>query len=118
MWKTLLLLCLFSCACFAQHSATLTWTDTVNPTGTTYNVWRLTGNCPTPAPTTTAGFTQLNTSAISAKTYVDLSVVAAQTYSYVATAVATSGPQSAPSNCTTAVIPGAVPPTGLTVTTN
>jgi hypothetical protein len=118
MWKPLLLLCLFSGGLFAQHAATLTWTDSTNPTGTTYNAWRLTGTCPTTAPTTTSGFTQVNTSAIAAKTFTDSTVAAAATYCYVVTAVGTSGPPSAPSNDAQVIIPGAVPPTGLSVTAN
>lgn len=29
----------------SQHSVTLTWTDTLNPTGTTYTVYRASGSC-------------------------------------------------------------------------
>lgn len=98
----------------ATHSATLTWTDTVNPTGTTYNAWRLTGTCPSPGPSSTppSGFTQINSAAITAMTYVDTTVAAGQTYCYVVTAVGTSG-QSNPSNTAGATVPGAFPVSGL-----
>lgn len=43
--KILALFAIFSAGLFAQsnHSATLTWNDTTNPAGTTYNVYRATG---------------------------------------------------------------------------
>jgi len=117
--KTLILFLLSAAAALAQsHNVTLTWTDTVNPTGTTYNAWRQTGTCPTTAPTTTTGFTQLNSAAISIKSYSDSTVSAGLTYCYVVTAVGTTGPQSAPSNDAQAIVPGAFPPSGLTVTAN
>jgi hypothetical protein len=107
----------FALAQTQTHSATLTWTDTLNPSGTTYNVWRLTGTCPTTAPTSTppTGFTQINTSAITLKTYQDTAVTGGSTYCYVITAV-NSGGQSAPSSDIPATIPTLYPPTNLTVT--
>jgi hypothetical protein len=117
--KTLILFLLLTASAFAQsHNVTLTWTDTVNPTGTTYNAWRQTGTCPTTAPTTTTGFTQLNSSAISLKSYSDTTVTGGTTYCYIITALGTTGSQSAPSNDAQAIVPGAFPPTGLTVTAN
>jgi hypothetical protein len=41
----LLLLALGTVAQTTSHKATLTWTDTLNPTGTTYTVLRATGLC-------------------------------------------------------------------------
>jgi trimeric autotransporter adhesin len=117
--KLFLAAALLSSIAFGQHKATLTWTDTQNPSGTTYNVWRLTGTCPSPGPSTTppAGFTQINTAPITAMTYTDTSVVAATAYCYVGTAVGPNG-QSAPSNTAGATIPGAFPVTGLSAVNN
>lgn len=117
MRKLLLFLFFVPVALFGQatHSATLTWTDTVNPSGTLYDVYRLTGTCPTTAPTTTSGFTLLNSSPLSAKTYQDTTVAASTTYCYVVTALASGGTQSAPSPDAQAVIPSAFPPSVLSV---
>jgi hypothetical protein len=107
-------------ACFGQtHSATLSWTDTANPPGATYNVFRLTGNCPASEPTTTAGFTQLNTTPITSMTYKDTTVVAGQTYCYILTAgVGTIQSASAPSGDAQATVPTLFPPQNLQGSTN
>jgi len=108
-----LALLLFSAVAFAQqsqgHEAVLTWVDSVNPAGTTYNLWRFTGTCPKPRPLTTppAGFTQVNTQPITAMNYADTTVGSATTYCYVLTAVAPDGNQSAPSGEAQATIPEA-----------
>lgn len=88
------------------HSATLTWTDTVNPAGTTYNIYRFSGTCTSPTWTTPL------VTGITAKTYVDNTVVAGN-YCYAATAVYQSA-ESAKSNYALAPIP-AFAPTGLNV---
>ena len=118
--KTLILFLFSAAAALAQsHTVTLTWTDTVNPTGTTYSAWRQTGACPQLAPTTTTGFTQLNAAAITIKSYADSTVTAGATYCYVVTATAAGGgTASGPSNDAQAIVPGAFPPQGLTVTAN
>lgn len=69
-----------------QHGVTLNWVDTANPTGTTYDVYRLAGTCPPVAPTTTTGATHLNSTPITVKTYFDSTTVAGQTYCYFGTA--------------------------------
>lgn len=116
--KTLVLLLGLAAACYAQsgHSVTLSWTDTQNPSGTTYNAWRATGACPATPPTTTppAGFTQLNTTPVTAMTYLDTAVTAGDTYCYVVTAAGPNG-QSVPSNTAGATVPPAFPVSGLTV---
>ena len=114
--KRLLALLVFAAAAFAQggHSVTLSWIDTQNPSGTTYNAWRAAGACPAMPPTTTAGFTQLNAAAIAAKTYIDSAVSAGNTYCYVVTAVSVNG-QSAPSNAVGGTIPAAFPVTMLSI---
>lgn len=118
--KTLLILIAFSGILFAQtgqHFTTLTWNDTVNPSGTQYNAWRAPGACPTTAPTTTppTGFTLLNSTPLSAMTYRDTTVTAGLPYCYVVTAMGPQG-QSAPSNDAGVVVPAAFPVSGLTVT--
>lgn len=88
------------------HMVTLAWTDTANPSGTTYNVFRSTGNCPAAPPTlTTLGtFAQINAAAVTAKLYLDTTVTGSTTYCYFVTAFNSTG-SSAPS----AMIPSAVP---------
>jgi hypothetical protein len=73
----------------ASHSVTLTWVDTQNPTGTTYNVKRATGTC-----TGTPSFSTIS-SAVAVKTYTD-STVTVGNYCYIVTAVFSSI-ESAPS---------------------
>jgi len=89
MKRLILLLACFALAVCAQptHSVTLTWTDPYNPTGTTYNIYRQTGTCPTTPPTSTTGFTLLNTAPISGLTFIDTAVTVTTTYCYIATAV-------------------------------
>jgi hypothetical protein len=125
--KKLFLMFVFTCACaFAQsHSVTLNGTDTGNPVGTTYDMYRLTGNCPATAPTTTAGFTLLNSTAIPGTgsvgsitfTYVDNTVAGGLTYCYIATAVPSGGgTQSSPSPDAQSAVPSVVAPSMLQVT--
>lgn len=117
--KRIIAFLFFAAAALAQtgHSSTLTWQDTQNPTGTTYNAWRASGACPATAPTSTppAGFTLLNTVPIASLTYVDTAVTAGNTYCYVVTAVGPNG-QSSPSNDAQAVIPAAFPVQSVSVT--
>jgi len=79
-------LSLTSSSTTGPHHATLTWVDTVNPSGTTYNVYRAQGGCPTTfslsllaSAVATQGSTPL--------TYVDNTVTNAQNYCYAVTAV-------------------------------
>lgn len=106
--KKLLFVSLFALtASMAQsaHSVTLTWTDSSNPVGTTYNVYRATGLC-----SGTPVFSKL-ASGITVKTYLDSTVIPGN-YCYSATATL-SGMESAQSVSVAAVIlPD--PPTGLT----
>ena len=86
----LLLACIASLAYGqASHSVTLTWTDTANPTGTTYNVYRATGLC-----SGNPAFSKMATT-IAAKTYQDTTVTVGP-YCYYVTA-ALNGAESAPS---------------------
>lgn len=87
--KYLLLLALAGGCCFAQRTVTLTWTDTQNPTGTTYSVKRATGLCSgTPTFSTVA-------TAVTTKTYSE--PVAVGNYCYVVTSIL-GAIESAPSN--------------------
>lgn len=90
----------------ATHTATLTWTDTANPAGTTYNVYRATGLC-----SGSPIFSKL-ASAVAVKTYVD-STVQPGNYCFQVTATS-AGAESAPSNTAAAPVP-AFPPSGLNV---
>jgi hypothetical protein len=106
----LLLLALFSVVAFAQaKSAILTWTDAINPAGTTYNVYRAPGPCvSTPAPV----FAKI-ASAVPAKTYTD-PALALGTYCYRVTAFG-GGLESDPSTAVGAAVPPATPG-GLSIT--
>ena len=107
--RTILVL-LFTVTAWAQtaRSVALSWTDTKNPAGTTYNAYRATAAC-TPVPT----FTKINTAPISTKSYTD-SNVSLGTYCYYVTAVG-GGLESAPSNNAGAAV-APYPPEGLTGT--
>lgn len=102
-------LALLATSLFAQttHSVTLTWTDTLNPAGTTYSVYRATGLC-----SGTPAFSKI-ASALTVKTYLDTTVIAGN-YCYTATATA-GGMESAPSNTSLAPVPS-FPPAQLSVT--
>lgn len=108
--KPLLLLLPLALGLFAQtpqHSVTLTWVDTSNPTGTTYNIYRSTGLC-----SGTPTFSKL-ASAVTVKTYQDTTVTPGN-YCYEVTA-SLNGVESAPSNTALASVP-TFPPTDLSVT--
>ena len=106
--RLLAALVFLSIALLAQsHSATLTWTDTANPAGTTYTVKRATGLC-----SGTPTFSSI-ASGITVKTYLD-STVTPGNYCYVVTATF-AGIESAASNTASAPVPS-FPPAGLSVT--
>lgn len=107
--KQLFLLCMFSFAVTAQanHSATLTWTDTQNPAGTTYNIKRATGLCSgSPVYSTIA-------TGVAVKTYVD-NTVQPGNFCFVVSATS-AGVESVNSNTALAPVPSFAP-TGLNVT--
>jgi hypothetical protein len=103
---TVLIFC--AVAAFGQttHSVMLTWTDTANPAGTTYSVYRATGLC-----SGSPVFSKI-ASAITVKTYED-STVTPGNYCYQATATY-GGMESAPSNTALAPVPSFAP-AGLSV---
>lgn len=92
----------------AAHTVKLTITDTVNPTGTRYNIYRANAACST-SPT----LTLLTATPISTLTYTDASVTAGS-YCYAATAVGPLGDESAKSPTAIASIP--TPPNAITIT--
>lgn len=99
------ILCLFAFQSAAQttHSATLTWADTANPSGTTYSVYRAVGLCSgTPTWSKIA-------SAVATKTYEDTTVQPGN-YCYQVTATL-NGMESAPSNTALAPVPSFPPQT-------
>ena len=92
----------------APHSATLTWADTLNPTGTTYSVYRSSGLC-----SGTPVYSKLAT-AVTVKTYQDSTV---QPGNYCFTVTATfNGMESAQATPAGAAVPSFAP-TGLTILT-
>ena len=105
MRKALLTLFLWVAApIFAQtpHSVQLTWDDTNNPPGTSYNVYRLSGVCP--ATVVPNSFSKVNSALITALTFTD-SPIALGPFCYYVTA--TNGTlESAPStSVATTVVP-------------
>jgi len=103
----------------APHSVTLSFTASADDLGSTgtgygYTAWRASGTCPTTAPTTTAGFTALNTTPFLTTSYVDNTVTVGN-FCYIITFVSGSA-QSLPSNAVgAAILPQA--PSGLKVVT-
>jgi hypothetical protein len=85
------------CSASISHSVSLSWTASSSPSIAGYNVYR--------SATSGTSYTKLNGSLLTAMSLTDGSVAAGQTYYYVATAVDTSGNESAYSNQTQANIP-------------
>jgi cellulose 1,4-beta-cellobiosidase len=102
-------LCVLAAPLFGQttHTVKITWTDTVNPAGTTYNVYRAAAACST-SPT----LAKL-TSGLTTTSYTDLAVTNGTTYCYAVTANGPGG-ESAFSNEAPAVI--LAPPNAVQIT--
>ena len=81
----------------AAHSVALSWTASTSSGISGYNIYR--------GVTSGGPYSKLNSALISGIAYVDYSVEASTTYYYVATAVNSSGVESAYSNQATAVVP-------------
>jgi len=79
------------------HSVTMTWVGSISSNVAGYNIYRAT--------TSGGPYTKLNSSPVSATSYVDGIVQSGQTYSYVVTTIDSSGNESAFSNQAQAVIP-------------
>ena len=75
------------CSVYNAHAAILSWTASTTP-GVTYNVYRATSSS---GPFTTP----VNLLPITGTTFTDTTVLAGQTYYYVATAVSAGGTESA-----------------------
>ncbi len=86
----------------AQHTATLTWTNSVDTPQT--NIYRNAGQCPSSAP---SGFTKLNTTTVTAGTFTDSAPLIGLSCYYV-TAVA-NGLESVPSALVQVSLPPAPP---------
>jgi hypothetical protein len=80
------------------HAATLNWTDTVNPAGSTYNVYRATGSCPA------STFTKIAAGVPGFK-YVDSTIAPQTGYCYQITALV-AATESLP--CSAVYLPGSV----------
>jgi len=89
------------------HSVTLTWTDALNPAGTTYSVYRATGLC-----SGTPTFSRVAT-ALTVKTFSDTTVTPGN-YCFAVTATFNSV-ESAMSNAVQPSVP-AFAPSGLAFT--
>jgi len=94
------------------HVATLQWTDSINPPGTLYNVYRVVGTCPpaTPSPPINAVFTRI-ASMLGALTYQDKTITTG-TFCFAVSAISNGG-ESGLSNVVQVTVISA--PTGLTV---
>jgi hypothetical protein len=92
----------------SAHSVTVSWTDALNPSGTTYDVYRASGSC-----AGTPVFVKMNAAPITALTYTD-SGVAPGTYCYYVDAFLV-GLVSAPSNNAPAAVPP-FPPSAVSIT--
>jgi len=86
-----------------SYSTNLNW-DSVNPKGTTFAAYRMTGSCPPMAPTSTLGFTKLQGN-IKGTYYKDITVKEKKSYCYIVIAVPKVGPPSVPSNPAQVKIP-------------
>jgi hypothetical protein len=86
----------FTAAAGQAHTVALTWNASTS-TVSGYNIYRST--------VSGSGYAKLNSSLISGLAYADTTVLAGTTYFYVATAVDSSGDESADSNQATAVVP-------------
>jgi len=72
-----------------QYQATLTWSDIVNPGGTTYNVYRAQGGCPATSSLTLLTLLASNVASLGGTllTYVDSTITNGQNYCYGVTSV-------------------------------
>lgn len=105
-----ILLCFIAFGVSAQttHTVKLTWNDTVNPTGTTYNVYRAAAAC-----STNPTLTKLTATPLSAMTYTDSAVTNGTTYCYAVTAVGPGGESAFSNEAPAAII---APPSAVTIT--
>jgi hypothetical protein len=86
----------------AQHTATLTWTNSVDTPQT--NVYRAAGQCPTTAPT---GFIKLNSTPVTTSTFADAAPLIGLSCYYVT--AFSNGLESVPSPLVQVSLPPAPP---------
>jgi len=86
-----------TCVTSAPHSVTLTWTASTSSNVIGYNIYR--------GPASSGPYTRITSLPVAGTTFTDNAVQSGQTYYYVATAVDSSGRESAYSNSAQAVIP-------------
>ena len=86
----------------AQHTATLTWTNSVDTPQT--NIYRATGQCPSTAPT---GFTKLNSTPVTTGTFADSAPLIGLSCYYVT--AFSNGLESVPSPLVQVSLPPAPP---------
>lgn len=80
-----------------QHQAVLTWTDSLNPSGTQYNVYRTAG-APNGTIISCTNFIRLNGNPVSALTYTDTTIVSGYSYCWEVRAINGSGESIAGDN--------------------
>ncbi len=95
----------------AQHTATLTWTNSVDTPQT--NIYRAAGQCPTTATTAPTGFTKLNSTPVTTGTFADSAPLIDLSCYYVT--ATSNGLESVPSPLVQVSLPPA-PPTALQAT--
>lgn len=105
---TLVAILILAAPAHAQHTATLTWTNSVDTPQT--NIYRAAGQCPTSAPT---GFTKLNSTPVTTGTFADATPLIGLSCYYVT--ATSNGLESVPSPLVQVSLPPA-PPTALQAT--
>ena len=89
---TLVAILILAAPAHAQHTATLTWTNSVDTPQT--NIYRAAGQCPTSAPT---GFTKLNSTPVTTGTFADATPLIGLSCYYVTATSNGSSPSHPPS---------------------
>jgi len=99
---TLVALLVLAAPARAQHTATITWTNSVDTPQS--NIYRSAGQCPTTAP---AGFTKLNSTPVTTGTFADAAPLIGLSCYYVT--ATSNGLESVPSPLVQVSLPPAPP---------
>ena len=99
---TLVALLVLAAPAHAQHTATITWTNSVDTPQS--NIYRSAGQCPTTAP---AGFTKLNSTPVTTGTFADAAPLIGLSCYYVT--ATSNGLESVPSPLVQVSLPPAPP---------
>ena len=99
---TLVALLVLASPAHAQHTATITWTNSVDTAQS--NIYRSAGQCPTTAP---AGFTKLNSTPVTTGTFADAAPLIGLSCYYVT--ATSNGLESVPSPLVQVSLPPAPP---------